>query len=213
MYLHSGFFPKTKVGPLPNKKLPSSTYGGEALLTCALGSALNTPDLADLTTSIRPALEDSRGVYTQALHILTLLQTSPSCNRIATSTLLASCQSIDGSKQDAEIEADDVKSIYAAQLAMCEIASAGSTTPHSCKSLAPPTRPKSSSQLSTKRYPKARIGECLQALESRPQWWTSYSNSRQNAVIMCQAARADIDKSGCPVDSGVYSADSFQMTS
>ncbi|GAM34197.1 nuclear membrane fusion protein [Talaromyces pinophilus] len=35
---------------------------------------------------------------------------------------------------------------------------------------------------------------CLRGLESRPQWWTSYSNSRQNAIVICQAARIEIEK-------------------
>jgi hypothetical protein len=39
-----------------------------------------------------------------------------------------------------------------------------------------------------------QLGQCLKSLESRPQWWTSYSNNRQNAVVMCQAARGQIEK-------------------
>jgi len=31
-------------------------------------------------------------------------------------------------------------------------------------------------------------------LESRPQWWISYSNARQNAVLMCHAARHEVEK-------------------
>lgn len=36
--------------------------------------------------------------------------------------------------------------------------------------------------------------QCLRALESRPQWWTSYSNSRQNAMVICQAARIETER-------------------
>ena len=36
--------------------------------------------------------------------------------------------------------------------------------------------------------------QCLKALESRPQWWTSYSNNRQNAMVICQAARIETEK-------------------
>ncbi|KAI9925205.1 hypothetical protein MW887_006125 [Aspergillus wentii] len=42
--------------------------------------------------------------------------------------------------------------------------------------------------------PKEVLGSCLKSLESRPQWWTSYSNSRQNAVVICQAARVENEK-------------------
>lgn len=52
----------------------------------------------------------------------------------------------------------------------------------------------SSTQSNSDKVGIRHIRECLQSLESRPQWWTSYSNSRQNAAIMCQAARADIEK-------------------
>jgi hypothetical protein len=38
------------------------------------------------------------------------------------------------------------------------------------------------------------VEACLRGLESRPQWWTSYSNSRQNAIVICQAARIEIEK-------------------
>ncbi|KAI9847510.1 MAG: hypothetical protein M1837_002411 [Sclerophora amabilis] len=38
------------------------------------------------------------------------------------------------------------------------------------------------------------LEQCLKSLESRPQSWTSYSNGRQNAFVMCQAARSIIDR-------------------
>ena len=42
--------------------------------------------------------------------------------------------------------------------------------------------------------PKELLEQCLKALESRPQWWTSYSNSRQNAMVICQASRIEVEK-------------------
>ena len=148
----------------------------------------------DLAALIRPLPDDQRGIYTQALQLLSSMQASPSCNRLAASTLLDSCHSIDGSRQDAETSFEDVKSIYAAQLAMCEIVSAKSTIPQPCGALAPALDSKRHKAASVKSVRKVQLSQCLQALESRPQWWTSYSNSRQNAVVMCQAARADIEK-------------------
>ncbi|GLA81240.1 hypothetical protein AtubIFM56815_004882 [Aspergillus tubingensis] len=41
---------------------------------------------------------------------------------------------------------------------------------------------------------KRHLESCLRSLESRPQWWTSYSNSRQNAVVICQAARFENER-------------------
>lgn len=44
------------------------------------------------------------------------------------------------------------------------------------------------------QVPKEVLEQCLKTLESRPQWWTSYSNSRQNALIICQASRMEKEK-------------------
>ncbi|KAI9751642.1 MAG: hypothetical protein M4579_005967, partial [Chaenotheca gracillima] len=41
---------------------------------------------------------------------------------------------------------------------------------------------------------ETQLGECLRALESRPQGWTSYSNARQNAFVMCEASRSMIER-------------------
>lgn len=138
--------------------------------------------------------EDQSGIYTHALQFLSSLQASPSCNRLAASTLLDSCHSIDGAKQDAQASLEDVRSIYAAQLAMCEIVSAEALVPQSCKALALFPEAKVPRALAPKSLRKDQLSQCLQALESRPQWWTSYSNSRQNAVVLCQAARVDVEK-------------------
>jgi hypothetical protein len=42
--------------------------------------------------------------------------------------------------------------------------------------------------------PQKDLEQCLRSLESRPQWWTSYSNNRQNAMIICQASRIETEK-------------------
>ena len=138
--------------------------------------------------------DDQQGIYTHALQLLSEMQAAPSCNRLAASTLLDSCHSIDGSKHDAEASFENTRSIYAAQLAMCEIMSAESAIPQACEALTPALYSKRHKATSIKSIDKVQLSQCLQSLESRPQWWTSYSNSRQNAVVMCQAARLDIEK-------------------
>ena len=136
------------------------------------------------------------------------MQMSPSCYRIAASRLLNSCQNIDGSTHDGEAFLDHIKSLYAAQLALCEIQSAGSAVPADCISLSlnkfegTQSFKESLDEVDpeTMRKPetgKRLLSQCLAALESRPQSWTSYSNSRQNAVIICQASRVDIEKGIC----------------
>lgn len=161
---------------------------------------------ADLSVLVRPFPVDQSGIYSQALQLLGSMQASPSCNRLAASTLLNSCQNIEEPAQNIEATLDDVRSIYAAQLAMCEISSTGSAVPQECKSLQPENEPlglqdsqihSSEDNMRSKidrNIGKRQLSRCLRSLESRPQWWTSYSNSRQNAMVMCQAARVDIEK-------------------
>lgn len=157
---------------------------------------------ADLTLLLGSSPDSQSQVYTQALHLLDSLRASPSCNRVAASTLIHSCQSIDGSMSENEELQEDVKSIYAAQLAICEIKDAGSRPPGTCESFLPDKHLQlsrklthSSDQISGMASAlKRKLGSCLQSLEARPQHWTSYSNNRQNAVVMCQAARIQIEK-------------------
>lgn len=160
----------------------------------------------DLSTLVRPLPNDQSGVYSRALQLLGSMQSSPSCNRVAAATLLNSCQSIEESTHDVEASLEDIRSIYAAQLAMCEISGAGLTIPHECRLLKTVNEPlglrgsKGAPSEGNVKFGiygsigKRELSQCLQSLESRPQWWTSYSNSRQNAVVMCQAARVDIER-------------------
>ena len=161
---------------------------------------------SELANIVRTSSMEKSEVYSQALSLLDSMKDAPSCNRLAASSLLESCQSIEGSTTGAESSLEDVRSIYAARLAMCEILSAGSAIPSQCKHFQPMNaEPYQRGRTSAKSKGKPRaIGEsevqsrhlsqCLQSLESRPQWWTSYSNSRQNAMVMCQAVRADVEK-------------------
>ena len=154
----------------------------------------------DLTDLIHPLSVQHSDIYDNALTILTEIQSSPSCHRLAASTLLNSCQTLDTPSSRAEESIEDLRSQYAAQLALCEISSAGSAVPHQCMSLVPTAAASEAPQASRTVKPsmsshqKRQLGLCLKTLESRPQWWTSYSNNRQNAAVMCQATRVDIEK-------------------
>ena len=155
---------------------------------------------------MRPLSSDQSGVYSHALELLTSMQASPSCNRLAAWTLLNSCQNIEGSAYDHEGSLDDTKSIYAAQLAMCEISSTGLDLHPECEmlkltisndGLRKPGGYSTDGKVnhrSQKKVGKRELSQCLRSLESRPQSWISYSNNRQNAVVMCQAARVDTDR-------------------
>lgn len=161
----------------------------------------NSPD-TDLTVLLGGLPDNHTQVYTQALQLLESLRVSPSCSRLAVSALIHSCQSVDGSTVDAEESQEDLKSIYAAQLAICEIKDAGSRPPDTCESFLPDKHFQLNQKLNHASDQnsgvidavKRKLSSCLQSLESRPQHWTSYSNNRQNAVVMCQAARIHVEK-------------------
>ena len=152
----------------------------------------------DLTLLIRPEPVDHTGIYTHALQLLSSMQSSPSCNRLAALTLLDSCQTIDGSDPNAEDFLEDMRSVYAARLAMCEIVGAGSSVPPPCKSLDVSSGANVHQTSGIKTIRRDQLGLCLQSLESKPQWWTSYSIMKHNAMVMCQAARVDIEKGKPP---------------
>ncbi|KAI5283837.1 hypothetical protein KEM55_001336, partial [Ascosphaera atra] len=133
-------------------------------------------------------------LYSNAVQILNSMKTHPSCNRLAASDLIVTCQSMHGHTEDGKKDhrlLDFVKSLYAARLALCELEDAGARLPDECMSI-------TSKGLPTESVTRSEISvlleSCLRLLESKPQWWTSYSNNRQNAAIMCEAARIEIEK-------------------
>ncbi|KAL9005416.1 MAG: hypothetical protein Q9188_001810 [Gyalolechia gomerana] len=159
------------------------------------------PD-TDLAVLLKNSPDSQSQIYGHALQLLESLRVSPSCNRLAASALIHSCQSIDGSNTETEKSLEDLKSVYAAQLAICEVTDAGSKPPGPCEPFSPNKDFQFGRKLNhdshrhggTANALKGKLSSCLQSLESRPQHWTSYSNNRQNAVVMCQAARMHIEK-------------------
>ncbi|KAJ5671960.1 hypothetical protein N7507_001087 [Penicillium longicatenatum] len=142
-------------------------------------------------------------IFTHAIQILDSMKSSPSCHRIAATKLVTSCQEIGGKREEYEA-LDQTRSVYAARLAICELEGAGSSTPPQCHPLTvPPVEPKfrfnfmarsKQSDSGDTEYPKKVLELCLKTLEARPQWWISYSNNRQNAMVICQAARTETEK-------------------
>ncbi|KAI9886088.1 MAG: hypothetical protein M1823_002106 [Watsoniomyces obsoletus] len=188
----------------------STTVSRVSEPTTTPGSAA---ELMSLMTA--PAHEEAE-FYTKAIALIKSKEKAPSCVHKATMVLLQSCRDIDessdngsGSTEDYEATMESIKSTYAARLAVCELLEAGADVPAQCSTVMPPKSRKASSSYSGMFFGKRvsdhagdekhnaanhALGHCLKSLESRPQWWTSYSNSRQNAVMMCQAARSQIER-------------------
>ena len=166
--------------------------------------AANQNSDRDLSSLLYTQPVDQEGLFSEALHLLNSMNSSPSCNRIAVTNLITSCQQLDSDNQNrmdsTATHLDYIKSLYAARLAICEVMGAGARIPDEFSALVTHT----SSRIFAPIYGTntevnsavgaAQLESCLQGLESKPQWWTSYSNNRQNAAVMCQAARIEIER-------------------
>lgn len=152
----------------------------------------------------------------RALQTYKDVEALPSCIKMATSTLLHSCGALDNAgtsdfMKDADFSLDQSKSIYATRMAVCEISEARVPVPGQCASFVPSeqnSRKKGfmgrftgqGTSKPTINYPvyesstEHNLDDCRTALENRPQWWTSYSNARQNAVALCHAVRGALEK-------------------
>jgi hypothetical protein len=149
-------------------------------------------------------------IFAHAIRIINDYDRAPSCHRIATKALLDSCQSLEPTDRSANNALDLVKSAFAARLAICELNGAGAAIPAECMIMLPRSAEDQSllcrstgmhcpdqqdkQHLNFKPTSRQENNQCLRALESKPQWWTSYSNARQNAVLMCHAAREQIEQ-------------------
>ncbi|PWY83745.1 hypothetical protein BO94DRAFT_519292 [Aspergillus sclerotioniger CBS 115572] len=173
-------------------------------------SAQDHQPIEDLNmASLLKSINEERDVlFSEALGLLESMNASPSCNRMAVSKLVASCQSIGGRSVTATtntfVTLEHVRSLYAARLAICELNEAGAAVPPPCIPITVQLpQKKGIFGISSNYKPrfnavesvsKGQLETCLKLLESRPQWWTSYSNSRQNAVVICQAARFESER-------------------
>ncbi|MCJ1234258.1 hypothetical protein MMC14_002217 [Varicellaria rhodocarpa] len=155
-------------------------------------SSTETTVGTDITSFPMKIRRDKSEMYLKAVELLESLQSAPSCTRIATSNLLNSCQSIEVPSTDSEIMIDDIKSMYAAQLAVCELRAAKAQIPDPCNFVSSASDNGEAKINDGSR--KRQLNLCIQSLEGRPQWWTSYSNNIQNAVLICRATRVDIEK-------------------
>ncbi|KAH7135481.1 hypothetical protein B0J11DRAFT_160682 [Dendryphion nanum] len=170
--------------------------------------SLPTTDLA----SILQTPVQQQEILSQALRIVKSMESAPSCNRLAALNLINDCKSLEQAPSDAKVNSDnlldEVKSEYASRLAVCELLGAKALVPKECTILVPSPHAcvksrfmsffsrgeQRSDDLCYPEATHAQFERCLRALEARPQSWTSYSNARQNAVVMCHASRESIER-------------------
>lgn len=179
----------------------------------------DAPSRIDLASELHHA-SINQPEFSTALRIIQNYESSPSCNRFAIHSLIKSCQSLEASSQEPpkggsiEVVLEEVKSEFAARLAICELTGANAAIPPQCSRLIPShahcqssglggffrgtkTRKGGEHELCYPGLTAQQFDQCLRGLESRAQWWTSYSNARQNAVVVCQASRHAIERGMC----------------
>ncbi|KAK8233882.1 hypothetical protein HDK64DRAFT_299103 [Phyllosticta capitalensis] len=142
------------------------------------------------------------------------MESSPACQQLATSTLIDSCQSLDlmagsNSHSTSQNPMDVIKREYSARLAVCELQGIKDGVPKECRPFVPSADACGNTGGFFGRYSKSSKGEkrrlcypnftqqelktCANALFNHPQRWTSFSNARSNAIIICQASRAAVE--------------------
>lgn len=145
-------------------------------------------------------------VFRQARELIEAMQAAPSCFRQAVSNLIMSCQSAKshpGREEHSSELLERVKSLYAARLAICETSEGNAPVPKECSNIMPPVGVLLSGSRSSladgseddvELTATSVLGPCLQALQEHQLYWISYSNNRQQATVICQASRLEIEK-------------------
>ncbi|KAF2196911.1 hypothetical protein GQ43DRAFT_444702 [Delitschia confertaspora ATCC 74209] len=173
-------------------------------------------DPSDLASMLQSAPPGQQELLSNALRIIHSMESSPTCNRLAALSLINSCKSLEQvpeDSKDSKMKPDDildhVKSEYAARLAVCELMGATINPPKECAILIPSSSAcvkhkfrslfawnevTPTAELCYPETTRTQFERCLRTLDSRPQWWISYSNARQNAVVMCHASRDAIER-------------------
>ena len=150
---------------------------------------------------------DNELVRTQVVELLNAMSDKPFCHQAAIHELLTSCQSVKENARNPRPAAEllgKLKTISAARFAVCEITEALADTPSQCVPLmiySPESHSeslshtvKSSAYNTIEQVSDRDVRACLKALECKPQSWTSYSNSKQQIAMICDASRTDIVK-------------------
>ncbi|KAF1931414.1 uncharacterized protein M421DRAFT_2909 [Didymella exigua CBS 183.55] len=168
---------------------------------------------ANIDSLFRYTNSRNQKVISQAVDFVVSMQTAPACTRMAASHLMNECKLLehapDFAKNRPQAYLDNVKTEYAAKLAVCELLSAqppnNAIPPLHCDILVPSSRacnkggwwsqaPTNTDRHCYPEHKEYQYSQCLKTLQSSPQYWTSFSNARQNAVVMCQASRDAIER-------------------
>ncbi|CCJ31104.1 unnamed protein product [Pneumocystis jirovecii] len=135
--------------------------------------------IVNVNSKIYPSLElknedvladiaDENHPFMPMLETLHLLSRKPSCFRFSVSSLISTCEKLDSDLHE------DEKLAFAVRLTLCELDTAHVEVPETCR--------------------QKNFQKCVKELETRPQWWTSYSGYFRDVTRMCFAARTEVEK-------------------
>lgn len=157
----------------------------------------------------------------RAIQVVEHHDSLPYCQKMAASSLIHSCATLQGrtsdeeetrrTSQDENATLGEEKTLYAARLAVCELSDSKVPVPKQCTSFVPTKEttkkmgwfgylPVPGVWKSIVKYPdyeqatKRDRDACVKALYASNQAWHSYSNAGQDAVKLCHAVRGDIER-------------------
>lgn len=130
--------------------------------------------------------------FAKAHQFVRSLEEAPTCARQAAYGLIQDCSIVESTQARERFALDAVKNLYAVRLAICELKDARLDIPKQCD-VATLERSTAATLELKSREGKA-VEACVKAFYTLPQSWTSYSNNRQNARLICQATRPEAER-------------------
>ena len=152
-------------------------------------------DSHDLTNLLVSSPSYSAPDFADALRILESLKAAPGCNQAALRKLIHSCK--DASLKERQIvpeTLEQAKTSYAINAALCETAEGGGEIPEQCRAVSARLYQHDHGNLARRVHDPQDNQNCLATFQENHVYWVSYSNNRQQASVICQAARHGIDR-------------------
>lgn len=168
---------------------------------------INQDQLKNSRVELANARSRSNELYSSAMLELKRLEEEPICHRVAAQLLMSNCEGLeDINQKEYDLYSGRVQRHYveslAASLAICDMERSSMLVPDACESFRLPALLHASQESEGKlQVSQEQVGACLKGLGKDPSHWLSWTSYRDNCLLICQAARSDIDK-GKPV---VYS--------
>lgn len=161
---------------------------------------INQDQLKNSRVELANARSRSNELYSSAMLELKRLEEEPICHRVAAQLLMSNCEGLeDINQKEYDLYSGRVQRHYveslAASLAICDMERSSMLVPDACESFRLPALLHASQESEGKlQVSQEQVGACLKGLGKDPSHWLSWTSYRDNCLLICQAARSDIDK-------------------